>query len=149
MNRILLVEIGVWMIKGKQGKDLNCNISPDWIMNNKKSTLTPHINKLSNNISKSNLPKYVPMNVSYLSKHQLWEMPKSLLLFGVSKFHFWWWGWFPILEKAFLRDLLGPWCHTYKLNIKGSQFSIHWWSVGIHASMWPTPSWLVGALSGL
>lgn len=49
-------------------KDLKYNISPDGIMTSKKSPLAPHIDKLSNIISMSNLPKCVPINASWLSK---------------------------------------------------------------------------------
>lgn len=64
MNSILLVKIGVGhgTIKVEEGKNLQGNVSPDGIVNGKKSVSTSHSNKLSNLINKSNLLKCITVN---------------------------------------------------------------------------------------
>lgn len=68
INSVLIVKIGIWAIKREWGKNLKYNISPDEIMYSEKPILAPHIDKLLHLISKSNLPKCVLINVSWLSK---------------------------------------------------------------------------------
>lgn len=65
-NSVLHVEVGIChgAIERERGENLQSNTSPDGIANGEKSIPTPHINKLSNLISESNLLKCIPIEVA-------------------------------------------------------------------------------------
>lgn len=106
------------------------SISPlEWLKENEQSTSKvmshlmgsrmarsrprpPTSNKLSDIIGESDLLKCITIEVAWLSKHELLETLKPLLMFRFSKFDLWRWGWFPIMARMFLSHFLGPGCHT-------------------------------------